>query len=57
MVGKVRPEVLAGIVAGIPVGRLGTPEDIARAVAFLADDAAGFITGATIDVNGGQYLG
>jgi acetoacetyl-CoA reductase len=56
MVATVRPEILQTIVAGIPVGRLGTPEDIGRVVAFLADEAAGFITGATIDVNGGQYL-
>jgi acetoacetyl-CoA reductase len=56
MVAAVRPEVLQAIVAGIPVGRLGTPEDVARVVAFLADEAAGFVTGATIDVNGGQYL-
>jgi acetoacetyl-CoA reductase len=56
MVAAVRPDVLQGIVAGIPVGRLGTPEDIGRVVAFLADEAAGFITGATFDVNGGQYL-
>jgi len=56
MVARVRPEVLAGIVAAIPVGRLGTPDDVARVVAFLVDEAAGFITGATIDVNGGQYL-
>jgi acetoacetyl-CoA reductase len=56
MVAAVRPEVLQAIVAGIPVGRLGTPEEIGRVVAFLADDAAGFITGATVDVNGGQYL-
>jgi acetoacetyl-CoA reductase len=57
MVAAVRPEVLQAIVAGIPVGRLGTPDDVARMVAFLADDAASFITGATFDVNGGQYLG
>jgi acetoacetyl-CoA reductase len=57
MVAAVRPDVLQGIIAAIPVGRLGAPEDIARMVAFLADDAAGFITGATFDVNGGQYLG
>jgi acetoacetyl-CoA reductase len=56
MVASVRPEILQGIVAAIPVGRLGGADDIARVVAFLADDAAGFITGATIDVNGGQYL-
>lgn len=56
MVAAVRPDVLQAIVAGIPVGRLGSPADIARVVTFLADEAAGFITGATIDVNGGQYL-
>jgi acetoacetyl-CoA reductase len=56
MVAKVKPEVLQAIVAGIPVGRLGTPQDVARMVAFLADEAAGFVTGATFDVNGGQYL-
>lgn len=57
MVAAVAPEVLKAIVAGIPVGRLGTPEDIGRMVAFLADDQAGFITGATFNLNGGQYLG
>lgn len=57
MMERLRPEVLAGILAGIPVGRLGSPQDIARMVAFLAADEAGFITGATFDVNGGQYLG
>ena len=57
MVAAVRPDVLQAIVAGIPVGRLGTPADVARVVAFLADEAAGYITGATFDVNGGQYMG
>lgn len=56
MVAAVRPDVLQAIVAGIPVGRLGIPADIARTVAFLAGEDAGFITGATFDVNGGQYL-
>jgi acetoacetyl-CoA reductase len=56
MVAAVRADILQGIIAAIPVGRLGTPEDIARMVAFLAADDAGFITGATFDVNGGQYL-
>jgi acetoacetyl-CoA reductase len=56
MVAAVRPEVLQNIIAAIPAGRLGAPGDIARTVAFLADEAAGFITGATFDVNGGQYL-
>ena len=40
----------------IPVGRLGSAEDIARCVAFLAADEAGFITGACLDANGGQYM-
>ncbi|HRM76321.1 MAG TPA: SDR family oxidoreductase, partial [Paracoccus sp. (in: a-proteobacteria)] len=39
-----------------PVGRLGEPEEIARAVVFLASDDAGFITGSTISANGGQYF-
>lgn len=56
MVANLAPGVLQSIVAGIPVGRLGTPQDVARMVAFLVDEAAGFITGATFDVNGGQYL-
>ncbi|MGO4476444.1 acetoacetyl-CoA reductase [Massilia sp. 2TAF26] len=56
MVAAVRPDVLQSIVAGIPVGRLGEPGDVARLVAFLADEAAGFVTGATFDVNGGQYM-
>ncbi len=40
----------------IPVGRLGTVEEIARCVTFLADEEAGFITGACLDANGGQYM-
>ena len=40
----------------IPLGRLGTPEDVAHAVAFLASDAAGYVTGATLHVNGGMYM-
>jgi acetoacetyl-CoA reductase len=56
MVSAVSEQVLQSIVAAIPVGRLGTPNDIARMVAFLADDAAGFITGATFEVNGGQFM-
>lgn len=56
MMAAVPPEVLRAIVATIPVGRLGTPEDVAAVVAFLAREGSGFITGATFDVNGGQYL-
>lgn len=44
------------IIPAIPVGRLGEPEDIARCVAFLTRDSAGFITGATLTANGGQYM-
>jgi 3-oxoacyl-[acyl-carrier protein] reductase len=47
-------EALRRVEAAIPLGRLGTPEDIAYAVLFLASNEAGFITGATLDVNGGM---
>ncbi len=56
MVRAVPPAVLEKIVAKIPVGRLGRAEDIARAVSFLVADDAGFITGATLSVNGGQHM-
>jgi len=56
MVRAVPAEALAKIVATIPVGRLGEPEDIARAVVFLTADDAGFITGSTMTVNGAQYI-
>ena len=57
MVMAVPDEVLkTKIVPLIPVGRLGQADEIARCVLFLADDAAGFITGATLAANGGQYL-
>ena len=56
MVAAVPPDVLKGIVANIPVGRLGTAMEIGRSVAYLASDDASFITGATLTINGGQYL-
>jgi len=57
MVRAIDPEVLkAKILPQIPVGRLGEPEEIAKIVAFLASDDAGFITGSTISANGGQYM-
>ena len=57
MVRAVPEEVLkAKILPLIPVGRLGEPDEVARCVVFLAADEAGFITGSTLTVNGGQYL-
>jgi acetoacetyl-CoA reductase len=57
MVQAVPKEVLEkSILPLIPTGRLGEPEEIARAVVFLASDEAGFVTGSTMTVNGGQYL-
>ena len=57
MVMAIDEKVLAErIIPQIPVGRLGTPEEIARCVVFLASDDAGFITGSTISANGGQYF-
>jgi acetoacetyl-CoA reductase len=55
MVAAVDIDVLGQIVDKIPVGRLGEADEIARTVLFLAADTAGFINGATINVNGGQY--
>jgi acetoacetyl-CoA reductase len=56
MVRAVPEKVLETIVAAIPAGRLGEPEEIARCVVFLASDDAGFITGSTLTANGGQYM-
>ncbi|MBI1360856.1 MAG: acetoacetyl-CoA reductase [Alphaproteobacteria bacterium] len=56
MVQAVPEKVLEGIVATIPTGRLGKAEEIAACVAFLAGPDAGFITGATLTANGGQYI-
>lgn len=50
------PEFRAGLAARIPLGRLCTPEEVAAAVCYLASDSAAFITGATLDINGGVYL-
>ncbi|MDR3516232.1 MAG: acetoacetyl-CoA reductase [Azospirillaceae bacterium] len=56
MVRAVPPHVLEKIIARIPVGRLGKAEEIARTVLFLVAEDAGFITGSTISVNGGQHM-
>ncbi|CAN5305159.1 acetoacetyl-CoA reductase [soil metagenome] len=56
MVAAVPPAVLEKIVAKIPVGRLGHAEEIARGVVFLVSEDAGFITGSTLSLNGGQHM-
>lgn len=56
MVAAVPADVLAKIVAKVPVGRLGQASEIARGVAFLCSDDAGFITGSTLSMNGGQHM-
>jgi acetoacetyl-CoA reductase len=56
MVAAVPAPVLEKIVAKIPVGRLGHAEEIARGVAFLTSDNAGFVTGSTMSINGGQHM-
>jgi acetoacetyl-CoA reductase len=56
MVSAVPENVLEKIVARIPVGRLGRAEEIARGVAFLCSEEAGFVTGSTMSINGGQHM-
>jgi acetoacetyl-CoA reductase len=56
MVAAVPPDVLEKIVAKIPVGRLGKAEEIARGVVFLCGEEAGFVTGSTLSINGGQHM-
>jgi acetoacetyl-CoA reductase len=56
MVSAVPEDVLAKIVARIPVGRLGKAEEIARGVLFLCGEDAGFVTGSTLSINGGQHM-
>ncbi len=56
MVAAVPEDVLAKIVARIPVGRLGRADEIARGVTFLCGEDAGFVTGSTLSINGGQHM-
>ncbi|SFX77585.1 acetoacetyl-CoA reductase [Marinospirillum alkaliphilum] len=56
MIMKIEEKIRDSIRAQIPVGRFGEPEDIARIVVFLADEASSFITGANISANGGQFI-
>ncbi len=56
MVTAVPEDVLKQIVAGIPVGRLGKPEEIAALVAFIASETAAYMTGSNVSMNGGQHM-
>lgn len=56
MVKAVPPKILEGILAAVPMGRLASPEEIARGILFLVEDHAGFITGATLSINGGKFM-
>jgi acetoacetyl-CoA reductase len=56
MIKAVPEEIRKQILTGIPVGRFGQPEEIARVVTFLASEESGFITGIDISANGGQYM-
>ncbi len=57
MIMQIPEKVRETIREGIPIKRFGTPEEIGRLVTFLADEESGFITGANIDINGGQFMG
>ena len=56
MVMAIKEEIRDQIVAGIPVGRLGKPDEIAALVTYLASEDAGFITGSNVAINGGQHM-
>ncbi len=56
MVAAVSAEAMKAVLGAVPVGRLGTPDEIARGVLFLVEDEAGFVTGATLSINGGKYM-
>ena len=56
MVTSMSEEVVKQVTAGIPVGRLGRPEEIAALVAFIASESAGFMTGSNVSMNGGQHM-
>ncbi|MGB8339331.1 MAG: SDR family oxidoreductase [Burkholderiales bacterium] len=55
MVAKVSNEIRQQIIAQVPIGRLGTPTDVARTVVFLTDEEAGYITGADLSIDGGLH--
>src|SRR5262247_2612802 len=49
-------EMMKNYVAAIPLGRVGTPEEVAKVIAFLASEAASYIAGETIEINGGMFM-
>ena len=56
MVNSMRKDVVDAIVDQIPVGRMGKPSEVGRAVAFLACEDASYITGSDLSINGGLYM-
>jgi len=50
------PEMIKSYVAGIPLGRIGTPAEVGKVIAFLASDAASYVAGETIEINGGMFM-
>ncbi|MNJ81710.1 Acetoacetyl-CoA reductase [compost metagenome] len=56
MTAVIRPDILEGMIAATPVGRLGQPEEIASIVAWLASDESAYSTGADFSVNGGMNM-
>jgi 3-oxoacyl-[acyl-carrier protein] reductase len=56
MTGKLSPEIREGILGQVPLGRMGRPEDVASAVVYLVSDAAAYMTGQTLHVDGGMYM-
>ena len=57
MVKAIRPDVLEKIVSGVPAKRLGTPEEIASIISWIASDEGGYATGADFSLNGGLHMG
>jgi acetoacetyl-CoA reductase len=57
MVKSIRPDVLEKIVAGVPAKRLGTPEEIASIISWIASEEGGYATGADFSLNGGLHMG
>jgi 3-oxoacyl-[acyl-carrier protein] reductase len=56
MTAALSPEIQQKVLQSIPLGRMGSPDEVAAAVRFLASDEAGYITGHVLSVNGGMYM-